>query len=118
MTARNESSTSVRVRCADPEVIRRAVAGFAAEVRAAHPELRRMRWFGSWITGGWSLGSDVDLCIVVDHSFRPVRERTVDYRPRVFPVGIDLFIYTEDELERLRTEHPSFARAMDAGVEI
>jgi predicted nucleotidyltransferase len=77
-----------------------------------------MRWFGSWVTGGWSPGSDVDLCIVVDRSDRPVRERAVDYLPRVFPVGIDLFVYTEDELERLRAERPSFARAMDAGVEV
>lgn len=118
MTARNESSTSVRVRYADPDAIRRAVESYAAAVRAAHPEVRRMRWFGSWVTGGWSPGSDVDLCIVVDRSTKSARERMTDYLPRVFPVGIDLFVYTEDEFARLAMEHPSFAKAIDAGVEV
>lgn len=118
MTARNESSTSVRVRYADPNAIRRAVESYATAVRAAHPEVQRMRWFGSWVTGCWSPGSDVDLCIVVDRSTKAARERVPDYLPSTFPVGIDLFVYTEDEFERLRTEHPSFAKAIDAGVEV
>ncbi len=77
-----------------------------------------MRWFGSWVTGGWSPGSDVDLCIVVDRSTKSARDRVPEYLPRTFPVGIDLFVYTEAELERLAEEHPSFARAIDAGVEV
>jgi predicted nucleotidyltransferase len=77
-----------------------------------------MRWFGSWVTGGWSPGSDVDLCIVIEPSTKPARDRVSDYLPRTFPVGIDLFVYTEDEIARLATEHPSFARAIEAGVEI
>jgi hypothetical protein len=55
---------------------------------------------------------------VVDRCSVPPRERVSDYLPLTFPVGIDLFVYTEDELVRLRTEHPSFARAIEAGVEV
>jgi predicted nucleotidyltransferase len=77
-----------------------------------------MRWFGSWVTGGWSPGSDVDLCIVVDGCAKPPRDRASDYLPLKFPVGIDLFVYTEDELDLLGKEHPSFARAIAAGVEV
>ena len=68
--------------------------------------------------GGWSPGSDVDLCIVVDRCAKASRDRASDYLPSKFPVGIDLFVYTEDELERLGKEHPSFARAIEAGVEV
>jgi predicted nucleotidyltransferase len=68
--------------------------------------------------GGWSPGSDVDLCIVVDRCAKPSRDRASDYLPSKIPVGIDLFVYTEDELERLGKEHPSFARAIEAGVEV
>jgi predicted nucleotidyltransferase len=118
VTVRNGSSTSARVRYADPEAIRRAVDRFAAAVRAAHPEVRRIRWFGSWVSGGWSPGSDVDLCIVVDRCTLRVRERAPAYLPRTFPVGIDLFVYTEEELEHLGNEHPSFARAIESGVEV
>ena len=46
-----------------------------------------------------------------------MRERASEYLPRTFPVGIDLFVYTEAELERLGKEHPSFAGAIEAGVE-
>jgi predicted nucleotidyltransferase len=118
VNARDESSSSVRIRYADPGAIRRDVTELAAAVRTAHHEVKRIRWFGSWITGGWSLGSDVDLCIVVERSAKPVRDRAVEFLPLAFPVGLDIFVYTEAELERLRMEHPSFARAMDAGEEL
>jgi len=55
---------------------------------------------------------------VVDRCAEPPRDRASDYLPLSFPVGIDLFVYTEDELERLGKEHPSFAEAIEAGAEV
>lgn len=118
MNAREKSSASAQIRFADPEAIRSAVRQYAAWLRASRPEVKSLRWFGSWVNGTASVGSDVDLCVVVSHSDVPRRDRVVDYLPHVFPVGIDLFVLTEQELSSLRAEHPSMAAAIDAGVEV
>ena len=81
-----------------------------------HPEVRALLWFGSWVKGSASVGNDVDLCIIVDRSDKARRDRIPDYLPRTFPVGIDLFIFTEEEFARLRREHPSLAKAIEEGV--
>ena len=118
MDAHEKSSISARVRFADPEPIRKAVLEYAVALRSAHPEIRSIRWFGSWPKETASPGSDVDICILVDRSEKRPRDRIVDFLPRTFPVGIDLFIYTEEELRRLRAEHPSMAMAIAEGVEV
>ncbi len=46
------------------------------------------------------------------------RDRMPDYLPLAFPVGIDLFVYTEEELAQLRVDHASFARAIDSGIDV
>lgn len=63
-------------------------------------------------------GSDVDVCVVISDSDRSVRDRIGDYLPFGFPVGMDLFPYTLAELERLKTEHPSWYNAITSGVEL
>ena len=77
-----------------------------------------IRWFGSWVRGDAGVGSDVDLCIVVDRSDTPRRDRMMDFLPHVFPVGIDLFVYTLEEFEALGREHPSMRKAIDSGLEV
>ena len=118
MSAPERSSTSVRIRRADPAAIRGAVLAYAQRLRQDHPEVLSLRWFGSWVSGTASAGSDVDLCIVVKKAARRHRDRLVSYLPESFPVGLDLFVFTPRELERLRVEHPSFARAIDGGVQV
>jgi predicted nucleotidyltransferase len=78
-------------------------------MRATHPEIRALRWFGSWVKGSATVGSDVDFCIIVDKSDKPRRDRICDYLPLTFPVGIDLFILVE---------HPSLAEAIEGGVHL
>ena len=107
--AHETSSISARVRYADPERIRRAVRDYAESLRATHPEIRALRWFGSWVKGSATVGSDVDFCIIVDKSDKPRRDRICDYLPLTFPVGIDLFILVE---------HPSLAEAIEGGVHL
>lgn len=118
MTARERSSTSVRIRRADPDAIGLAVRLYAEHLRQEHPEVLSVRWFGSWVNGTASVGSDVDLCIVVKRAASRRRDRIVDYLPRSFPVGIDLFVFTPEELRRLQEEHPSFDQAIRRGVEV
>ena len=98
--------------------VERAVRRWAGRIAAQRPEVRRIIWFGSRVTGIPAPGSDVDLCLVLADSDKPFRERIGDYLPVGFPVGLDLFPYTRTELERLRREHPSWHRALTSGVDL
>ena len=80
--------------------------------------MRRIIWFGSRVNGTPAPGSDVDVCVVLSTSSRPVRDRVGDYLPFGFPVGFDLFPYTEAELERLKNERPSWYAAISLGIDL
>jgi hypothetical protein len=57
----------------------------------------------------------VDLCLVLRESDRPFRERIPQFLPNGFPVGLDLFPYTVQELDRLRDESPQWYRCLMSG---
>ncbi len=54
---------------------------------------------GSWAKGNYTAASDVDLLIVIKEDPRSPRERIPSYLPMRFPISLDLFIYTEAELQ-------------------
>ncbi len=113
-----KSLTTVVFRSANKEKIRQAVHAFAAELRVKHPEIRRIIWFGSWVTGRPLPYSDVDICIILTRSDKTMRDRIPDYLPFGFPVGIDLFPYTENEFRELAKQHPSWYNAIRTGIEV
>ncbi|MEW6716770.1 MAG: nucleotidyltransferase domain-containing protein [Chloroflexota bacterium] len=106
------------IRSANKEHISQAVESYVSDLCAHHPEIERVFWFGSWVTGIPTPGSDVDLCIVVTSSHLPVRDRMVNYLPIRFPVGIDLFVYTREEFDRLDEVSPGWKKVILAGVEL
>ena len=112
------SSNSVVLKSADRDAVRRAVESYATQLRKEHPEIERIIWFGSWVNGLPGPGSDVDMCLILSSSDKPIRERLPDYLPIGFPVGIDLFPYTRSEFERLSRESPAWHAAISAGVEM
>lgn len=112
------SLNSVVIKSIDREQVNRAVANLAAQLRRSHPEIERVIWFGSWVNGEPSPGSDVDLCLILTSSEKLARERFVDYLPVGFPAGVDLFAYTREEFEELRLSSPGWYQAILAGVEI
>lgn len=91
---------------------------YAARIRREHPEVLRIVWFGSWVTGIPMPYSDVDLCLVLSHSSKTFRERIPDYLGGRFPAGVDLFPYTEAELERIRETSPGWYAALTSGREV
>ena len=111
------SSPSLVVKSNNQATVEAAVRRWARHI-AQRPEVRRIIWFGSRVDGAPTPSSDVDVCVVISESRRPVRDRIGDYLPFGFPVGIDLFPYTESELERLETEHPSWYAAIASGVDL
>ena len=77
-----------------------------------------MIWFGSWVNGLPTPGSDVDLCLILSSSKKSPRERFTDYLPLCFPVGVDLFTYTRSEFDRLSRSSPGLHQAILSGIDI
>jgi len=117
-SVQRKSASSVVIKFADREAITRAVEAYAKRIRAEHPQVQRVIWFGSWVNGLPTPGSDVDLCVLLSAADQPLRERTPDYLPLGFPVGMDLFPYTQAEFERLRQESPTWYAAIMSGREM
>lgn len=107
--------SSVEIKSIDRQAIEKAVRAYAAQLYADHPEIERIIWFGSWVNGLPSPGSDVDLCLILSHADKPMRERAPDYLPLGFPVGVDLFPYTRAEFTRLKEESPGWYAAINSG---
>ena len=98
---RKPSSISVEIKSVDEEKIRRCVDEYARKLFAKHPEVEEVVVFGSFANGNYAPGSDVDVFILLTRSSKSVRERIPDYLPGPFPVGVDLFPYTKDEIKSL-----------------
>lgn len=110
--------SSVVIKLSDPARIRQAVRSYATRVRSEHPEVERVIWFGSWVNGIATPGSDVDICLILSFSDKSIRDRIPDFLPLGFPVGIDIFPYTREEFEELRLRSPSWYEAITAGREL
>ena len=116
--APNDSSVSLVVKSNNEAAVEQAVRRWAERIGAQRSEVRRIVWFGSRVNGIPSPGSDVDVCLVLTCSDKPFRDRAADYLPLGFPVGLDLFPYTMEELDQLRRDHPSWHEAITAGVDL
>ena len=112
------SSASLVVKSNNQRIVEAAVRRWARHVTETRPEVRRIIWFGSRVHGTPTPGSDVDVCVVLSESCRPFRDRIGDYLPFGFPVGLDLFPYTEEEMARLKSEHPSWYEAIRTGIDL
>jgi predicted nucleotidyltransferase len=76
--------------------------------------------FGSRARGGADPAADID-CIVVAPSTREPVERFRDYLPAILAagIGVDLFVYTPEEFERLRAEErPFLVHALDGAKQV
>jgi uncharacterized protein len=109
---------TVVIKSSNRSKISQAVEGLVSELRQNFPEIKRLIWFGSWVNGHPSRGSDVDLCLVVFHSDQPARDRASKYLPVGFPVGIDLVVYTEAEFDRLDQVSPRWKQEIMKGKEL
>lgn len=107
--------TSV-LRWPDRDAVDRAVRRWAAEQAAAHPGLIRLGYFGSYATGDWGVGSDVDLVAVVSASGAPFSERARRWDATGLPVPADVLVYTEAEWAEVVNRDDRFAHVMSTEV--
>lgn len=87
----------VRIVSADEEGIKKALASYAEELKKKE-KVEAVYLCGSWAKGTYTPYSDVDLLIVVKEDPRSPRDRLPAYLPARFPVSLDLFVYTKEEL--------------------
>ena len=118
LNTQTQSSNSVVIKSVDRPAIEAAVETYVDRLLDENPEIIGVIWFGSWITGLPSPGSDVDLCLVLSTANKPRRDRVSEYLPVGFPVGLDLFPYTMSELEQLRQESPEWYREIMSGRKV
>ncbi|MGH8244809.1 MAG: nucleotidyltransferase domain-containing protein [Gammaproteobacteria bacterium] len=78
--------------------MRRAMDDYAARLLASHPEIEEIVVFGSFENGNYAPGSDLDIFLVLSDSKLRPRDRIPDLLPGAFPVGVDLFPYTREEI--------------------
>ena len=74
---------------------------YAERLLSANPEVEEVVVFGSFADGNYAPGSDIDVLIVLSKSGKAVWDRVPDFLPGAFPVGLDLFPYTREELTRM-----------------
>lgn len=93
--------TSVRVIAVDEAAVRDALKLYADRLKE-RPEVLAVYLCGSWAKGSYTPYSDVDLLIVLEADNRLPHDRIPDYLPGRFPVSMDLFVYTLEEIKNSR----------------
>lgn len=87
------------------------------QMKARHPEIEQVLLFGSLARGEAVPGSDADLLVILSSATRPFMERIPHYLPVGLPLGVDVFPYTRDEIDRMLTQGNHFIRqAVKEGV--
>jgi predicted nucleotidyltransferase len=88
-------------------------------MKRRHPEIEEVLLFGSLARGEAVPGSDADLLVVLASAERPFIERIPRYLPVEAPLGVDVFPYTREEIDRMRGEGNALVtRALEEGVRL
>jgi len=99
--------------------VRAALDDYVHRITRKHPEIRRILLFGSLARDEAVPGSDVDILIELSSCEEAFLQRIPHFLPSHFPVGMDVFPYTSEELETMLQEGNHFVRhALREGVEI
>ena len=91
----------------------------ARRLMRARPDVRRVLLFGSYARGNFGLRSDADVLLVLSSS---PHERYFDRIPEFLEffldmsVPVDIFPYTEAEVERMRVRENPLIRSALGGV--
>jgi uncharacterized protein len=110
------SSPSVKVTFTNRKQILTALENLIQEWTQKHPELEQVILFGSHARRDFFPGSDVDVLLILEKSDQPFLKRIPKFLPIQFPVDIDVFPYTRDEVQRmLKDPYSLVAQACDEG---
>ena len=108
---RQESfSDSVRIISVRRDEVLARLREVAERIRAARPEVREVRIFGSLARGDQTGLSDVDVIVVLwgDNGDDPLERIRAFYPYFDVPIGVDLLVYHEGEITRRLQEGDTF----------
>ena len=113
------STGSVTVIYLDREAVIEKTRAAVAVLARERAEIERVVLFGSMARGDAVPGSDVDLLMVLSESRFPFLDRSVEYKPKGIPVGVDVFAYTEDEIQKMTHDgHMLLKQALSEGMTV
>jgi len=95
---------TVKITYFDKAAVRGALDAYVRLITALHPEIEEVVLFGSLACGTPVPGSDVDVLLVLSGADRSFLARIPQFLPSGFPVDIDVFPYTRDEIERMKRD--------------
>jgi predicted nucleotidyltransferase len=98
----------VRIFWLDSKQVIEELEAAVSEMKAQHPEIEQVLLFGSLARGDAVPGSDADLLVVLASADVPFLERIPSYTPVGLSVGIDVFPYTREEIDRMLAEGRPF----------
>ncbi len=96
----------------DHETVDRAVRSWVTSLQSELPELVRLGYFGSYATGRWGVGSDLDLVAIVRDTDTPFERRGLAWGTEELLVPAEILVYTESEWKRLQEQDGRFARML------
>lgn len=109
---RKKSCGSLTIYSVDEDMVAQALEQFVSACRQ-RPEVLAVVLFGSLAGDRFGVGSDVDLLLILEDSPLPFLDRIPVYRPERFPVDVDVFSYT---LEEVQSGHPVALEALRTGL--
>jgi predicted nucleotidyltransferase len=77
-------------------------------VAADRRDVLRVGYFGSYARGDWSVGSDLDLVVIVADTDRPFEKRGLEFDTTVLPVPTDLLVYKKSEWDTMLKKEGGF----------
>jgi predicted nucleotidyltransferase len=113
---RKQSSGSVTIFWLDREALLRNLREAALNIGTSRPEVQTVAVFGSAATGRAVPGSDADVLIVASESSARILDRPLLFSSffENIGVGVDLFVYTANEVRRGTI--PLVRHALDSGI--
>uniref|UniRef100_A0A540V8D2 Nucleotidyltransferase domain-containing protein n=2 Tax=Litorilinea aerophila TaxID=1204385 RepID=A0A540V8D2_9CHLR len=101
---RQKSSDSVKLISLNQNEVLAALVEIAERIRKDHPDVSSIRVFGSIARGDHVGTSDVDVLIILNRDIHTLTDRLAQIR-RFYPyfdlpIGVDLLVYTQDEIDR------------------
>ncbi len=93
---------SVVVKSVDEALIRQCMDEYASRLFSAHAKVEEVIVFGSFAEGCYVPGSDLDVFVVLSMSDKPLHDRIPELLPDGFPVPLDLFPFTREEIAARR----------------
>jgi len=100
----------------DKDTVVQAALKWARVEADRRPDLLRLGYFGSYATGNWGVGSDLDLVAIVQADTEPFMRRALGWDFSELPVPTDILIYTETEWDEVIARGDRFAKVMTTEV--